>query len=152
MKKINAILVFMMLFAFGTQAQIFNPVKWSVAVKKLDNKENEAVVFIKGTIDNGWYIYSTKIEEGGPIATSFTFEKSKDYNLVGDIAEPKAQSKYEEVFDMDVAYFAKQVVFQQKVKLNKKGETVVKGTVEWQACDADQCLPPDEHTFAVKIQ
>lgn len=149
MKKL-ALLITLMVFAVaGSFAQIHKPVKWTVASKKLNSKE--AIVYVKATIQNGWHIYSQNIKDGGPIATSFNFAKAADYALVGKTAEPKPKMKHEEVFKMDVGYFTNEVIFQQKVSL-KKGTVTVKGTVEWQACDASQCLPPDEYSFAVTVK
>lgn len=149
MKKISTLVLGLVLFAVAAQAQIFNPVKWTVASKKLNNKE--AVVFIKATMEPGWHIYSLNVEDGGPIATSFDFAASKEYSLVGNVVEPKPKTNYEETFQMDVSYFEKEVVFQQKVKLTGK-DTVVKGTVTWQTCDNERCLAPDDYSFAVTIK
>lgn len=149
MKKIGLLVVAVLLTVSAAFSQIHNPVKWTVASKKINSKE--AVVFIKATIQNGWNIYSQHVADGGPIPTSFNFATSKDFTLNGKVAEPKAKIKHEEVFKMDVPYFTTEVVFQQKVKLNK-GNAVVKGTVEWQACDKTQCLPPDEYNFSVTIK
>lgn len=149
MKKISTLILGLILFAVASQAQVFEPVKWSVASKKLNDKE--AVVFIKATIEKGWHIYSLNLEDGGPIATSFDFPPSKQFSLVGKVAEPKPKHDFEEVFNMDVSYFEKEVVFQQKVKLNGDKATV-KGNVEWQACDNERCLPPDEYSFAIAVK
>ncbi len=150
MKKV-ALLAVVILFGAvtGVSAQILQPVKWQFAAKKLAN--DEAMLFIKATIDEGWTIYSQHLEDGGPVKTTISFTPSGDYSLVGKTAEPKPKTKHEEVFGMDVAYFDKEVVFQQKVKL-KKGATTVKGAVEFMACDAHQCLPPDEVPFSVAIK
>src|SRR5690606_17336717 len=149
MKKISLFITIMLFTVAGAVAQIYNPVKWSVASKKLTG--NEAVIFIKATIDNGWHIYGLHVPEGGPIATSFVFNPSKDYNLHGKVAAPAPQSKFEKAFDMQVPYYAKEVIFQQKIKLNK-GQTSVKGLVEFMACDAERCLPPEEYAFNVTIK
>jgi len=149
MKKITLLIVCILGVLTGTFAQIHKPVEWTVASKKLNSKE--AVVFIKATIQDGWHIYSQNVKEGGPIATSFTFGQAADYALHGKTAEPKPVVKHEEVFKMDVGYFKEEVIFQQKVIL-KKGTATVKGKVEWQACDATQCLPPDEYNFEVIIK
>lgn len=130
-------------------AQIQNPVKWSYAAKKLS--PTEAMLYIKATIDKGWHIYSVNQKDGGPQKTSFRFSVSKDYTLVGKIAEPKPIKKFEEVFGMDVMHFENSVVFTQKVKLNAKS-TVVKGMVEFMACTNEQCLPPAEVEFNIPIQ
>ena len=149
MRKLTLALAILFVTATGVSAQILEPVKWQFGAKKINN--DEAVVFMKATIDKGWHIYSQNIEEGGPIKTSFTFSPSNEYALIGKPAEPKPKSKHEEVFGMDVSYFDKEVVFQQKIKL-KKGSTTVKGAVEFMACDANQCLPPDEIAFAVAVK
>ena len=149
MKKLSLLLVAVLFTMASSVAQIYDPVKWSVASKKLNDKE--AVVFVKATIDNGWHIYGLSVPDGGPIATSFTFSPSKEYSLNGKVVAPAPQSKFEKAFDMNVPYYAKEVVFQQKVKL-LKGQTTVKGVVEFMACDAERCLPPDEYAFNVTIK
>ena len=149
MKKILFAFVIVLFAASGATAQILQPVKWQFGAKKLNDRE--AVVFMKATINNGWHIYSQHLEEGGPIPTLFTFEPASSYTLIGKPAEPKPLTKREEVFDMDVAYFENEVVFQQKIKLTQ-GATAVKGTVEFMACNATQCLPPDEITFTVAVK
>lgn len=149
MKKFSLLIVAVLVTVTGALAQIHNPVKWTVGQKKLKN--NEAIVFVKATIQNGWNIYSQNVADGGPIPTKFTFSPSKEYTLVGPTAEPTAKTKYEEVFKMNVPYFTTEVIFQQKVKL-VKGTATVKGMVEWQACDKSQCLPPDEYNFTVTVK
>lgn len=150
MKKLSLLIVAVLTTFTGALAQVHNPVKWSVAQKKLNS--SEGVVFIKATIQSGWHIYAQNVPKGGPIPTSFTFKPSKDYTLNGKTAEPKAKTKYEEVFQMNVPYFTQEVIFQQRVKLNSNKATTVSGSVEWQACDVIQCLPPDEYNFTLTIK
>ncbi|WP_134088630.1 protein-disulfide reductase DsbD N-terminal domain-containing protein [Olivibacter sp. XZL3] len=148
MKKLlfSIAMLFLCTMAFG---QILEPVKWSYAAKKIS--ENEAVLFLKADIDAGWHLYSQHIEEGGPVKTSFSFVPSDQYELVGKTAEPKPIKKHEAVFGMEVAYFEKQAVFQQRIRL-KDGQTVVKGKLEYMVCDDHQCLPPDEKTFNITVK
>lgn len=148
MKKLFLIAV-TLLFTITAFAQIETPVKWSYAAKKISS--TEAVVFIKATIDNGWHIYSQHVNDGGPVATSFTFAPSKSYTLVGKPAEPKPITKYEESFKMNVSYFEKAVIFQQRIKLKSAGQAVVKGKLEYMVCNDHKCLPPDEVEFTVAI-
>ncbi|TJZ53217.1 sugar transporter [Sphingobacterium olei] len=148
MKRLTVVIV--ALFALSaTQAQILDPVKWTFAAKKTG--KDEAVLFLKATIDNGWNIYSQHIGEGGPVPTSFNFTPSSDYQFIGEVLEPTPNKKFEKTFNMQVLYFNKEVVFQQKIKL-KKGQTVVKGAVEFMVCNDQQCLPPDEKVFAISIK
>jgi DsbC/DsbD-like thiol-disulfide interchange protein len=135
--------------SFGAKAQIEAPVKWSYAAKK--TSPTEAVVFLKATIDQGWHIYSLNVKEGGPIKTSFTFDKSKDYTLVGKPAEPKPIVKYDSNFKLNLTYFEKEVVFQQKIKLNSPNASVVKGKLEYMTCNDHKCLPPDDIEFSIPL-
>ncbi|RZL46443.1 MAG: sugar transporter [Pedobacter sp.] len=149
MKRITLILSFVFFSAMGAFAQLENPVTWAYVAKK--TSPTEATIYIKATIDENWHLYSQHVKPGGPNKTTFTFAKSKDYTLVGTTTEPKPIVKYEKVFKMDVGYFADEVVFTQKVKLNK-GTTAVKGSVNFQLCDDKQCLPPTDVTFSVPVK
>jgi len=137
-----------MFMGIGAYAQIEAPVKWSYAAKK--TSPTEAVVFLKATIESGWHIYSQTVKDGGPIRTSFTFAKSDEYALVGKPTEPKPVTKYEKTFGMNVSYFEKEVVFQQKVKL-KPNATAVKGKLEYMTCNDHKCLPPDDIEFSIPL-
>ncbi len=149
MKRITLILSLMFFTSLGALAQLEDPVTWSYVAKK--TSATEAIVYIKANIEDGWHLYSQNVKPGGPTKTTFTFAKSKDYTLVGATAEPKPINKFEKVFNMNVPYFADQVVFQQKVKLNK-GVTTVKGKVEFMVCDDTKCLPPNEIEFSVPVK
>ncbi|CAM4193611.1 Disulphide bond corrector protein DsbC [Pedobacter westerhofensis] len=149
MKRVTLVFAMLLFAVLGASAQIETPVTWSYAQKKISN--TEAVVYIKATIQDGWHIYSQNVKPGGPVKTTITFAPSKEYTKVGTTAEPKPMSKFEKVFDMNVGYFEKSVVFQQKIKLNKPATTVT-GTIEFMVCDESRCLPPDEIKFSVQVK
>ena len=148
MKKIVLSIAFI-LTTLCVRAQIQTPVKWAYAAKKLNT--NEAVVYLKATIDKGWHIYSQNVTEGGPIKTSFLFAKSDDYQVKNKTTEPLPKKKFEKAFDMNVTYFENTVVFQQKVKLNS-AKPVVKGNLTYMACSNKECLPPEDVEFSVAFQ
>lgn len=148
MKKVTLLLL-AVFFGAILHAQIITPVKWSYAAKRLN--KTEAVVLIKATLNSGWHIYSQNVPDGGPIATSISFDPSKDFTLVGKTIEPKPITKFEKVFNMNVSYFEKAVVFQQRIKL-KAGATNVKGKLEFMACNDEKCLPPDELSFNIPVK
>ena len=72
MKKFSLLIVAVLITITAAVAQIHNPVKWTVASKKINEKE--AVVFIKATIQNGWHIYGQNVPDGGQIPTSVTYK------------------------------------------------------------------------------
>jgi len=149
MKKISLILTLVFFTAVGAFAQLEDPVTWSYMAKKTG--KTEATVYIKASIDENWHLYSQNVKPGGPNKTTFTFAKSKDYALVGSTAEPKPIVKYEKVFKADIPYFQDEVVFTQKVKLNK-GATTVKGVVNFQLCNDTSCLPPKDVSFSIPVK
>ncbi|EDM34849.1 thiol:disulfide interchange protein dsbD precursor [Pedobacter sp. BAL39] len=135
--------------SFSASSQILKPVKWSYAAKK--TSATEAVLYLKATVDEGWHLYSQNIADGGPVKTSFQFTPSSAYKLVGKTVEPKGIVKFEKAFDMNLTYFEKSVIFQQKVKLNAKTATV-KGSLEFMVCDDKQCLPPETIEFSIPVK
>ncbi|WP_345949463.1 protein-disulfide reductase DsbD N-terminal domain-containing protein [Mucilaginibacter sp. PAMB04274] len=149
MKK-ALLMIVALFFTAAAFAQIEEPVKWSYTAKRIN--ANEAVVFVKATIEPGWHIYSQNLKEGGPVATNFTFAPAKGYTLVGKTAEPNPITKFESAFKMNVSYFENSVIFQQRVKLKGAGATTVKGKVEYMTCNDRKCLPPDEVEFTVPVK
>ena len=148
MKKLT-LLIAISLIGPAVFAQILKPVKWSYAAKKIN--KTEAVLLIKATIDQGWHIYSTQQKDGGPVKTSLTITPSKDYAINGAVAEPKPVTKFENAFKMNVSYFEKSVIFQQKIKL-KKDQVNIKGQVEYMVCNDKQCLPPEDTDFSIPVK
>lgn len=149
MKKITFLFCAFCLIKFSAYCQILKPVTWSYAAKR--TSPTTATVFIKATVDQGWHLYSQSVKDGGPVKTTFTFPSSAAYTIIGTTTEPKAITKYESTFKMDVSYFEKSAVFQQKIKL--KGKTAaVKGSVEFMVCDDKQCLPPEQVDFSIPVK
>jgi DsbC/DsbD-like thiol-disulfide interchange protein len=147
MKKI---LFIALLFFIKTalHAQILHPVKWSYAAKRTGNQE--AIIFLKATIEPGWHIYSQKVKDGGPVKTSIALNTSADFEQLGLATEPKPISGYDKTFAMKIGVFEASVIFKQKVKVYKKGATV-SGTLNYMACNDKQCLPPEDVPFTVNI-
>ncbi len=148
MKRYSLFLV-LFLIGFFSKAQIAEPVKWKVESKKIESNIFE--IRFDAKIDKGWHIYSHYVGEGGPIPTTFTFNKSADYELAGKVIEVgKAFDVNDELFQMQVKYFENHVTFIQKVKLLKSKATI-KGVYEYSACDDKACLPPIENPFKIDI-
>lgn len=147
LKRLFLFLVF--ISSVSVQAQVFKPVKWNFSAKEISDTEAELI--FKATIEKGWHLYSQDIPADGPIPTSFAFTKSKDYELVGKVAEPKAIEEEDPNFGMTLKYFANEVVFKQKIKIKSKGEFAVAGELEFMVCDETKCLPPSTEEFSLKI-
>ncbi|MFN8134807.1 MAG: cytochrome c biogenesis protein CcdA [Bacteroidales bacterium] len=134
------ILAFVFNFLFGTAsfAQLQEPVKWSFKENRLNDSVAELQFAAK--IDPTWHLYSQDVPADGPKPTLFTFDKPAGYQLQGKVKEPKPQQEFDEVFEMNVKFFAMQAVFTQKVKIQSNKPVKITGEVEFQACDNKSCI------------
>lgn len=139
------------LFPILVNAQLFSPAKWSSSVKEVG--QNEFEIEVTGKIDKGWHLYSVKHPDGGiGIPASATFKSPADAKLVGGVREVGNRiDKYSKIFEQDEKYFENQVKFVQKVKVSGDKPVNVSYTIEFQMCDAERCLPPDETSGTVKL-
>ena len=145
------LLAFFISYGFATQlmAQIQTPVKWSFYSNKLS--ETEAELVAKATIDKKWHIYSQFLSGDGPIPTTFKFAPSAGVTLVGNAAESGGKiSMYEKMFEMQLTYFEETAVFTQKVRLSQPN-AIIKGSLEFMACNDRTCIPPEEVAFEHKL-
>ncbi len=127
---------------------LLDPVKWSYDLEDLGN--GEYLVKVNAKIDEGWYVYSQDIGEGGPEPTEFTFDKSEGVTLIGDRVEEVSEHRkavFDNIFKMDVVKYTDEVSFQQKVKLASP-DTKLSGSFLYQTCDDKQCLKPTVEEFA----
>ncbi len=144
MKKFKLLLL-LLSFASITFAQILDPVKWSFAKEELGNNEYNLV--FKANIDDGWYVYSQFLDEGGPVPTTFHYEKNNGVETIGKLTETgeKIKEGYDKMFEMNVKKFGHSATFKQKVKVI--GEATISGYLEFMTCDNQQCLPPEMIDF-----
>ena len=150
MKKTSLFLLALLFVPFFATAQILEPVKWSFRIEQ--TKPEEATLLLIAKADPGWHVYSQDIPAGGPVPTSFKFEKSPQYSLIGKVTEPKAIEDNDPNFDMILKYFADKVVFKQKIKVLSPKDFTVKGVLEFMCCDDKQCLPPTEVEFVFNVK
>lgn len=145
MKKIYSILLFLVL-VITAHAQILTPVKWDIKLEQTGKPEKEIV--FTAMLDAGWHLYDMDLPEGGPVSTSFTFEKIKGVELVGKpIASVAPTTVYDELFSMNLRWYADKVSFKQKIKVTDPAKFNLVGEVEFMACNDETCLPPDRVEF-----
>lgn len=122
--------------ALVAQAQIIEPLHWSVAVKALT--DSTAEVLLTAKIDQGWHLYTQDIPEDGPHATVFTFAQK----TIGKTrTSAPVHKSYDENFEMDLTYYETKATFRQVI-VCREGEKL-SGSVEYMACNDQMCLPPD---------
>ena len=150
MNKIKSLILMLVVMltsvSASAQMQLFDPVSWSTSVEQVGDGEYR--IDFKATIEQGWHLYDLGPYEGGPLATTFTFDPIVGYELVGEV-EPNRESvrQMDEIFEMEIGHYEGEVVFSQRVKA-PQGATV-QCSVEWQAC-SDQCVNGDKD-FSIKV-
>jgi len=95
-------------------------------------------------IEEGWHIYDLGPYEDGPFPTSMTVGLPEGVIAEGGITTSKeAHRTFDPTFEMEIGWWEKEVSLSQTVRCETPG-TAVKVMVEWMACDASSCTPPDE--------
>lgn len=131
--------VAVLLLAFmDARGQEADHVDWHFSSLKQSGSEWKLV--FTASLDRGWHLYSQSTEEGGPMPTSFVFEKSEGYKLSGKTKEMGDLRKaYDSTFMVDVAFYERSVSFIQVVKAKAKG--VVRGEISYAVCSEEMCIP-----------
>ena len=102
-------LIFTTLVLLPIQAQMSNPVKFTVSQKMTSS--NEVEVSFHGTISAGWHVYSVNLPSGGPTSANMNTEKAEGASAVGKLeARGKEISVYDKMFGMNVRYFENKVL------------------------------------------
>ncbi len=147
MKKL---LVFIALFSIVVgNSQILEPVKWSTSVEKIS--DNTYKLISTASIDSGWHLYSQDVPEGGPIATTFSYEnQNAAFKTLGNTSEEAGHVINDPIFEMRIKFFEEKAVFEQQIEVQESIETIT-GFVEFMACDDTRCLPPTEADLIFKL-
>lgn len=152
MKLLATLLIAAAMSISGTaaRAQTKDIVTWEFSSKKVSDGLYD--VYLTARVKRPWHIYSQSSPEGGPLPTSITFSANPLLQLTGKPVEKGLlKEKYEEVFEVKVKYFEDSVQFVQRVKIKTKAKTNLSGTIEYMACNDEQCLPPASIPFTVNL-
>lgn len=146
--KSTILTLLLAVFALAAQAQMQNPVHFTVSKKQVSPTEVD--VIFSGKIDAGWHVYSTGLPADGPISATVTTEKAEGAKAAGKLGHSgKEISNYDKLFDMNLRYFEGSVVFKQRYKITAKTYHI-KGYLEYGACNDQNCLPPTSVEFDYK--
>jgi Disulphide bond corrector protein DsbC len=134
------------------QAQQLNPVNWTYSTKKIADKTYE--LRITAAIQPGWHLYS-QVQPGDAIAepTTVSFNKNPLLTLQGKIAEEGKLEKFHDAkLDISANQYSSKVEFIQVIKLKASAKTSVNGSVRFQTCNDEKCLPPKTINFSVALK
>ena len=145
------LLLLSLLLALPVFAQPMQPVSWKAEAVQVEGNTYE--IRATGTIVGGWHIYDlTDYGSSGPNGTIFTVEDGGKVKLVGDpYIASEVHKGFDDVFGIEIGTCDSPVVIAQKVELLQGNEVEVPVTVEWQACNDENCIPPEDFTMNVKL-
>ncbi|MDR3251883.1 MAG: thioredoxin family protein [Tannerella sp.] len=141
------ILSCLFMFLLNIQAQIHEPVKWTIDI--VEHSASEKEIVFKADIERGWHLYDMNLPDGGPASTAITFEVLQGAELAGKpLPSVKPTEVFDKQFDMDIRWFTREVSFVQKIKVTDIKKFKVSGEIEFMACNDVTCVPPDRVPFS----
>ena len=140
----------LILFSFYIKAQEQNPITWMVNYKAINS--SEGIIVVTANIEKKWHMFSQRPTDAGTIPTSFNFQPSKQYQLIGIAEEIGAKEEFIKEFDATLFLFTSKAEFSQKVKLLSKTGFNIKFKVEYMCCNDKMCLPPKTIELSIKTQ
>ena len=149
MKK-RSIFALLFILSFILQGFAQNPTEWRFSLVDKGNGQIELVANV--AIEQGWYIYGTKIPEGGPYPTSLSIDRVEGAVAVGGF-EPKDSkliSGYDAIFEMTIGSYENTAKFVQRFNVTDKSKFILEGDVRSQACNGLECTPPLPVDFTFK--
>jgi DsbC/DsbD-like thiol-disulfide interchange protein len=127
-----------------------DPAHWAYGLKKLTGSTYE--VHLQCAIDDGWHIYAQKqTKDFIGTRTKITLDKIPGMTLIGTPAELGKKDTYtvKGVGIRNYEYVGK-VDFVQKVSL-RPGVKSIAGTITYQTCTHEKCLPETTISFTVPV-
>lgn len=139
--------IFFIGLSFQLFSQILKPITWNFDQRQTEKKTIE--LLFKVSIDNGWHVYGQNLPSGGPVSTSFHFEKIIGGKLMGNVTSSSPIIReYDKTFSMNLSWYEHQAVFVQKVAVSDPTHFYVEGYVEFMGCNDENCLPPSKIPFS----
>ena len=151
MKKFTLILFSFFTVAFASAQTTLNPVSWSFTSKKISDNVYE--IKMTATIIKGWHLYAqTQPKDAVAEPTVISFNKNPLIELDGKVKEVGKMQKYKDKeLGISANQYSNEVVFLQKVKLKGKAKTNVTGTLRYQTCNDEKCLPSKTVNLSIAL-
>ena len=142
--------LFIVTGVISSNAQVQDHAKWNYTVEKISDKQLQVV--LTTTLDTGWHIYSSQMEDGGPQKTVVSVEPGKSFKVAEKTTEfGKLIEKYDSSFNITLRYYPHQAVFKKVIDVTDTSAFTVTGNVSYMLCTDEVCLPPDEKEFTINV-
>jgi hypothetical protein len=129
-----------------------HPIVWQYSAKKVSDMKYE--VHLTAQLQTGWHAYSQKQpEEAVAQPTEIHFKPNPLVGMEGKIKEVGALEQWkDEATGIKANQYANQVDFVQIVKLKGKVKTSISGSLTYQVCTNEMCLPPKTESFVIDVR
>ena len=136
---------------FSAVALAQSPVSWTYSAIKVSPGLYE--VRITASIQSGWHVYAQQQPEDAiAVPTSIRFSKNPVLTILGALKELGNKQHYKDAeLGIEAYQYADKVEFVQQVKLKIKGKTSLNGSISFQACTDEKCLPPATTDFSINL-
>jgi len=142
MKKIVFLIVTVFsVFTYGQDmpASVNEVINWNFKI--VYGECDDATIVITVNQKDGWHIYAQNQPEGAvSMPTSFIWEPSNDYKLIGKTKEYGTEL-HEGQFPEKI-FPGKKATFKQKIKINSKKDFTINLKYTFMACK-ESCFPPE---------
>ena len=119
-------------------SQIQDPVKWKSSIEKVSDTEYQ--IKLDAILEGEWHMYSQFTPADGPQPMEFTYNNAEgNYEPQGKAKESEYQKQFNDIFEVDEYYFAKEAHFTHNIKITNPDVQNIQLDVFYQAC-TDMCI------------
>lgn len=113
----------------------------------------EATINGKLTIVKHWHINATKLpEDNFGLPTVFDIKKTKDFEFVGGIIEPKPIKKFDKASGENLSYHDGTIYLKRKIRILTDKDFKLSLTFSFQPCDSVKCLMLYEEIIILDVK
>lgn len=126
----------------------------SLSYTTIKKSEDSYEVRITASIDGDWHIYSMNQPKNAiGIPTQITIRKNPLIKLTGKMLEEgKLEKISDPITESENWQYSREVVFTQSFKITAKVKTSITGSITFQICNSERCLPPRTTNFTIPVQ
>ncbi len=155
LKKILLLLILTLVFPQNRLGEELNSVRFTASLDRQDIRAGETVTLtLDVNIARGFHIYSVH-PDMSLSPTNLEHADSSMFKQVGILQEPTPKTKYDENFDMVIAYLEGRFKLTQDLVVTDDldpGKYDLQATFNYLSCDATRCIPNwDEFSYALTI-
>lgn len=128
-----------------------SPVHWKCHAQKIS--DNRYDLIIQAFIQRGWHLYSQhQPKEAIAIPTAIKFKQTPSVSYLGKIKEIGTLEK-DTIASLGISSFQYEgrVDFVQRIKLTEPHPDNIVGSITYQVCKDNECLPPETKEFGISI-